>query len=55
MLVGEGMESEEARNRFIDAVEKTLEFESLERGQQHSRKNFDHAAEQSEMYQLMKG
>lgn len=54
MLVGEGMESEEARNDFIDSVEKILEFESLERGQQHSRKNFDHAARHSEMFRHSK-
>lgn len=53
MLVGEGMESEGARNDFIAPVERLLEFESLERGQQHSRKNFDHAAEHSEMFKLV--
>lgn len=41
MLIGEGMESEAARNNWIDEVEKLLEFQSLERGQQHRRKNFD--------------
>lgn len=52
MLVGEGMESKEARNRFIDSVENLLEFKSLEHGQQHTRKNFDYAAAHSEMYEL---
>ena len=53
MLVGEGMESEEARNDFIDSVENLLEFRSLEEGKQHSRKNFDYAAEHSEMFELV--
>lgn len=52
MLVGNSMDCKEARNKFIDGVEKLLEFESLERGQQHSRKNFDNAAAQSEMFEV---
>ena len=43
MLVGNAMDTEEARNQWIDTVEKLLEIESLERGQQHLQKNFDHA------------
>lgn len=52
MVVGNSDDSVEARNEFIDEVEKLLEFESLERGQKHLRKNFEHAAVHSEMFEL---
>lgn len=57
MLVGESMDSKQARNEWIDAVEKILEDESLERGQQHLRKNFDNAAihNESKRYQIQEG
>lgn len=54
MMVGHSCDSKEARNDFIDEVENLLEFESLRRGQQHSRKNFENAAAQSEMFELQK-
>lgn len=41
MLVGRSMDAEPARDRWIDAVEKILENESLENGEQHVRRNFD--------------
>lgn len=41
MLIGRSMDAEPARDRWIDAVEKILENESLENGEQHIRKNFD--------------
>lgn len=41
MLVGRSMDAEPARDRWIDAVEKILENESLENGEQHLRKEFD--------------
>lgn len=48
MLIGNAMDTEEARNQWIDTVEKLLELESLERGQQHLQKNFDHAPTHNE-------
>lgn len=41
MLIGRSMDAEPARDRWIDAVEKILENESLEAGEQHLRKSFD--------------
>lgn len=41
MLVGDSFDTEEARDKWIDSVERILENESFERGQQHLRKNFD--------------
>ena len=41
MLIGRSMDAEPARDRWIDAVEKILENESLENGEQHVRKNFN--------------
>lgn len=57
MLIGESMDSEETRNQWIDAVEKILEDESLEKGQQHLRKNFDNAAvhNEPEKFQIQNG
>lgn len=54
MLIGEIQASEEACDRFIDSVKQLLEFESFERGNQHSRKNFEYAAEHSEMYPVQR-
>ena len=48
MLVGEGHDSEEARDEWIDEVENLLEFESLEKGQQHTRKNFNNPSTHNE-------
>lgn len=54
MLIGRIQASEEACNRFIDSAEQLLEFESLERGHQHSRKNFEYAAEHSELHPVQR-
>lgn len=41
MLIGESMDSPETRNRWIDVVERILEEESFEHGEQHMMKQFD--------------
>lgn len=41
MLIGEGKDSVEARDKWIDAVEKMLEHESFEKGEKHARKGFE--------------
>lgn len=35
MLVGECSDTKEARNEWIDAVERSLEFEAFENGEKH--------------------
>lgn len=54
MLIGQIQASEEACDRFIDSAEQLLEFESLERGHQHSSKNFGYAAEHSELHPVQR-
>lgn len=40
MLVGRSFDTESARDRWIDSVERLLENESFERGEKHMRTNF---------------
>ncbi|MFQ3275565.1 MAG: hypothetical protein ACI9LV_000880 [Candidatus Nanohaloarchaea archaeon] len=39
MLVGDSFDAQEARDRWIDSVERILENESFDRKQKHARKN----------------
>lgn len=46
MLVGESCDSEKARDEWIDAVEKALEFEAFEDGEIHMERGLDRVSEE---------